>query len=71
VDLSAVDLDGVFKLSEVTLPAGVELAHAPTEDNDPALASIHKVRVQVETEEEEGAPAAVPTIETKAEPEGE
>jgi len=71
VDLSGVDLDGVFKLSEVKLPAGVEFAHAPDEEHDPALASIHKVRVQVEIEEEEVLPAAVPTVEQKAEPSGE
>jgi large subunit ribosomal protein L25 len=67
VDLSAVELDEVVKLSQVKLPEGVELAHPPTEEHDPAVVSIHKVRVQVEVEEggEEVAPAAVPVVEPK------
>ena len=61
IDLSKVELDDVVKLSEVILPEGVELAHPPTEDNDGAVVSIHKVRVQVEVEEgEEGEEAAAP-----------
>ena len=68
VDLAAVDMDGVFKLSDVSLPDGVSLAHPPGEDYDPALASIHKVRVQVEPEEGEELPAAVPASEQKSEP---
>ena len=59
IDLSAVELDDVVKLSDVKLPEGVELAHPPTEEHDPAVVNIHKVRVQVETEEgEEGEEAA-------------
>lgn len=59
IDLSAVELDGVVKLSDVKLPAGVSLGQAITEDFDPAVASIHKLRVKAETEEgEEGGEEA-------------
>ncbi len=62
IDLSKVELDEVVKLSQVTLPEGVEFAHPPTEENDPAVVSIHKVRVQVEVEDEEEVAGEVPVI---------
>jgi large subunit ribosomal protein L25 len=65
VDLSTLELDEVVKLSEVKLPEGVELAHPPTEENDPPVVSIHKVRVQVEVTEEAEVIAAAPTAEPK------
>ena len=52
VDVSKVELDEVVKLSEIKLPEGVSFAHPPTEENDPGVVSIHKMRVHVEVEEE-------------------
>ncbi|MDH3401058.1 MAG: 50S ribosomal protein L25/general stress protein Ctc [Chromatiales bacterium] len=63
IDLSKLELDDVVKLSDVTLPEGVELAHPPTEEHDPVVVSIHVVRVQVEVEEGEEAAEEVAAVE--------
>ena len=52
VDVSALELDAVIHLSEVTLPEGIELTTADLEQ-DPAVVSIHHAKMVVEEEEEE------------------
>jgi len=67
IDLSAMELDDMVKLSDVKLPEGVELAHPPTEEHDPSVVSIHMVRVQVEVEEGEEDEVEVAAEEEKDE----
>ncbi|MCJ7558085.1 MAG: 50S ribosomal protein L25/general stress protein Ctc [Gammaproteobacteria bacterium] len=68
VDVSNLGLDEVVKLSEVKLPEGVALAHPPTEENDAAVVSIHKMRVHTEVEDvAEVADAATVAVAPKAE----
>jgi len=56
-DLSSLDLDQIFHLSDLKLPAGVELAHG--EGHDQPLASIHLPRAaKEEAAGEEGAAPA-------------
>ncbi len=72
VDLTKVSLDHAIHLTEIKLPAGVELvalSHGHAHDHDSALASIHKVRVSAEdTEAEESneAPPAPPAASDKS-----
>lgn len=51
VDLGTMAVGDTFTLSQLVLPEGVELAHAPSEDNDPALAVARFARVQSDDEE--------------------
>jgi large subunit ribosomal protein L25 len=70
VDVSEVVLNGLIKLSEVKLPEGVRLSTPPTEDHDPAVLTIHVIRVVEPTAEEVGEPGAAeaaPEEEPKAE----
>ena len=73
VDVAAVELDGSIKLSEVVLPEGVRLVTPPTEENDPAILSIHVVKVVTIEEEEVEIEGAVEgeAEEPGAEPESE
>ena len=73
VDVASVELDGSIKLSEVVLPEGVRLVTPPTEENDPAILSIHVVKVVTIEEEEVEIEGAVEgeVEEPGAEPESE
>ena len=54
VDVSALELDQIIHLSEITVPDGVELlalSHGDVE-HDPAVVTIHRPRVEVEEEPE-------------------
>jgi len=58
-DLSGLELNAIFHLSDLKLPEGtelVELSHG--EGHDQAVASVHMPRAAKETTEEEGAEAA-------------
>ncbi|ASK34960.1 50S ribosomal protein L25/general stress protein Ctc [Alloalcanivorax mobilis] len=58
VDMTAVELDQVIHLSDVKLPAGVELTQlALGEDHDQPVAAVHtpKVRASADSDEEEAA----------------
>lgn len=74
VDLTNVSLDHAVHLTEIKLPAGVELvalSHGHVHDHDSAVASIHKLRVSAEdteTEESESneAPPAPPAASDKS-----
>jgi large subunit ribosomal protein L25 len=51
VDCSALEMEGILHLSDITLPAGVELvALAQGTDHDLPVAAIHKTRASVEAE---------------------
>lgn len=75
VDLSNLELDGSIHLSEIKLPAGVELAHEIDDEHDQSVVSIHVPRAVVEetpvaaeeaaAEGEEGADAAAEDSEEK------
>lgn len=56
VDLSSLDLDGIVHLSDIKLPAGVEIVElSHGEGHDQPVASIHMPRAAKETSEEAGA----------------
>jgi large subunit ribosomal protein L25 len=58
-DLSGLELNAIFHLSDLKLPEGtelVELSHG--EGHDQAVASVHMPRAAKETSEEEGGEAA-------------
>lgn len=61
VDLSKLDVEQSFHLSDLPLPKGVELSHQVTagEDNDLPIAAIHIPRA-ASAEEESSAPVATP-----------
>lgn len=64
VDVANLALDESIHLSQISLPSGVELAHAADETHDHTVVSIHLPRAAKEEENEaaaetaEGAPAA-------------
>jgi large subunit ribosomal protein L25 len=60
VDLSAVDIEGIVHLTDIQLPAGVELVELlHGDDHNQAVAAIHKTRASKEAEEgAEGGEAA-------------
>lgn len=58
LDLIDVDLNGILHLSDIRLPAGVEIPDlAPGVDNDRPVVSIHLVKEVVEEVPEGAAPA--------------
>lgn len=57
VDLSNLALDEAFHLSQVKLPANVELLHETDEEHDPVVASVHEPRVSQEDLEAEAKEA--------------
>jgi large subunit ribosomal protein L25 len=69
VDLGEMKLGDTVHLSDVKLPAGVELAHKADEGHNPAVAVARHARAEVEAEAE--APAAegaeVPAVKQDAE----
>lgn len=71
VDLSHLSLDHAVHLTELKLPAGVELvalSHGEIHDHDSAVASVHKLRVSTENAEEDvsnEAPPAPPVTSEK------
>ncbi len=65
IDVSDLALDDSIHLSQVKLPAGVELAHAADEAHDHTVASIHLPRAVKGTEE--AAASAEATDATPAE----
>ena len=61
VDLGAVELDGLVHLSDIKLPAGVELVELTHgEGHDQSIASIHLPRAAKETEATDEGDAAAP-----------
>ncbi len=60
VDLSNLELDGIVHLSDIKLPAGVELIELTHgDDHDQPIATVHMPRaVKADDEVEEDAPAA-------------
>jgi large subunit ribosomal protein L25 len=70
VDVSAMEIDDVIHLSQVTIPKGVTLMEQIDEDNDPMVVTVEVMRAEVEEEpaEEEGAPAEEPKVEGGEEP---
>ncbi|NEX22103.1 50S ribosomal protein L25/general stress protein Ctc [Thiorhodococcus mannitoliphagus] len=52
IDMTELDVGGIVHLSEIQLPAGVELAHAP--DPDEPVVVIHGARSGGDEEAEEG-----------------
>ena len=58
VDLAGVEMEGILHMSDIKLPAGVELVElSHGSDHNQAIAAIHKTRASKEAEEsgEEGA----------------
>ncbi len=64
VDLSTIDLGDIIHLSELKLPEGVEIPQLSHDENDPAVVTVHAVKVEAEQPAEgeaaEGEAAAVP-----------
>lgn len=59
VDLAGVEMEGILHLTDIKLPAGVdlvELLHG--EGHNPAIAAIHKTRASKDLESAEGGEAA-------------
>src|SRR3990167_558742 len=52
VNVSKANLDESIHLSQIKLPNGVELTEELTEDHDPAIVSVHRPRVEKESEAE-------------------
>ena len=70
VDLSRLELDESFHLSDLKLPSGVELTVTPNEQHDLPLASVHIPRVSqadIEAQEAETAEKSAEAGETKPE----
>jgi large subunit ribosomal protein L25 len=65
VDVSALELDGSIHLSQLKVPAGVELVML-TQNHDLSVVSVHLPR-QSKTDEEEASAAAASTTEAAAE----
>jgi large subunit ribosomal protein L25 len=58
VDLADVDIEEIVHLTDIKLPAGVELVELQHgEGHNQAVAAIHKTRASKETEESEETPA--------------
>ncbi len=61
IDVSKLELDEAIHLSEITIPANVELVHPVSEEYDPAIVSVHEPRIaqeDVEAEQKEAELAA-------------
>ena len=74
VDLSSLELDNSLHMSDITVPAGVELVElAHGESHDQPVASVHMPRGASEAEEDEAAAeaAAAPAAEGGEEPAAE
>jgi len=68
VDLGELHMGDIVHLSDLKMPAGVEvLALRQDEEHDSAVASIHARKVAEEPEEVEVAPEAAAEPETKEE----
>lgn len=66
IDVSTLELDHSIHLSQVKLPAGVELVSEITEENDPSVAAVHRPRIEQEPEEEVIAAPEEEGAETEA-----
>ncbi len=59
VDLSGVEMEGIVHLTDVKLPAGVEMVELMHgDDHNQAVAAIHKTRASKEAEEAADEPAS-------------
>ena len=67
VDLSELKAGDTIHLSQVKLPAGVELPHKLDTDHDVAVAVARLARTEVEETTEEGTEAAAPAAAPEAE----
>ena len=54
IDLGQMEMDSIIHLSQVKLPSGTELVAAIDEDHDVPVASLHRPRVVVESEDSAG-----------------
>ena len=66
VDMSNLGLDETLHLSQITLPNGVELAHAADEAHDHTVVSIHLPRAAKEAEESTEAPVVAAAAPAEA-----
>tara|TARA_R110000868_G_scaffold380784_1_gene646933 strand:- start:104334 stop:105014 length:681 start_codon:yes stop_codon:yes gene_type:complete len=67
VDISGLELDAMLHLSDITLPEGVELAHAIEDDaHNHTIVSIHTPRAAVEEEPEAEVPVEGEAAAAKA-----
>lgn len=66
VDLGQLELDAAIHLSELRLPAQVELATVPEGDHDHPVANVHISRAAEALEAEEAAEAAADELEAGA-----
>ncbi|MGM0594060.1 MAG: 50S ribosomal protein L25/general stress protein Ctc [Pseudomonadota bacterium] len=58
VDMDGLEIEQILHLSDVKLPAGVELVELlHGDDHDQAIAAIHKTRASKEADEDEGGEA--------------
>ena len=72
VDLSSLELDHSLHMSDITVPANVELVElAHGESHDQPVASVHMPRGASEAEEDEAAAAEAPAAEGGEEPAAE
>ena len=73
VDIAGMDVDEMLYLSDIKLPAGVEipeLAQGP--EHDHAIVAIHVIKVRAEAEEDEtAAPAAPAEVPVAGEEDGD
>jgi len=67
VDIGELQLDDILHLSDIPVPAGVEIPEL-TGGNDLPVVTVHVIKAAAETEEEEGEPEAA---EGEAPPAGE
>lgn len=74
IDISAMELNDILKLSDIKLPEGVELL-ALSHGDDKAVVSIHMPRIEEEPVEEPTdapvAPSEVPAMAQKGDEEGQ
>ena len=72
VDLSSLELDQSLHMSDITVPAGVELVElSHGAEHDQPVASVHMPRGASEAEEDEAAAAEAPAAEGGEEPAAE
>ena len=72
VDLSTLELDNSLHMSDITVPAGVELVElSHGAEHDQPVASVHMPRGASEAEETEAAAAEAPAAEGGEEPAAE
>lgn len=72
VDLSSLELDHSVHMSDITVPAGVELVElSHGAEHDQPVASVHVPRGASEAEEDEAAAAEAPAAEGGEEPAAE